>query len=652
MIDTAASQTGTITPRPWQQRGVFGRPYCPGEILGDASWKPGAVRRVLPNPGTALKCPVCGDRNEKPEAFYAAGPGWMRKWLLVRQCTPCGSLFFDPLPPRPLDRPPAAAALDAYIERGADLETMAELLWLAAGPRPGAMRQIRNGYGYALDFWENALGGKAVGEESSNRAEAGRRDLGIRVEPGSAEQCDVVVALEGMERAIGPRAFIQQLAASLKPGGRLVIATPDAGALHAADTLESECHALLNPGCHRYLLSESALREALLQEGFIYCEFRSQPGRLQVIASREPLHLSAGTAWKEIYAGYLRGLMDRARPGTALHRGAGYRLFQSSLLARDYQRAEWALTSLRESLRIAYGGSFAQLPERLRRAALCQNLEAFQGQAPTFLSDYEFLLGLRALQATRHPEKAAAHFQAAGEMALRARSTLALATHRQPLYWQCRFQEAQAILEQGGEQVELGLRLWKQIARETGPMNLAEPLPRIPATWRNRAFMARLRWFVAHRRWNRAREELSVMNAWLEESGHAVATADAFLADLRRGHGMDDALWYLHCRGSVALNQGETQAEARRWFTALVQACELLAGTPEGEASATLYRNALFHAALAAESAGELELAGREYAELIDRVNPRLGQEDEVETWACRARERLAALPDSVALPS
>ena len=47
---------------------------------------------------------------------------------------------------------------------------------------------------------------------------------GLPFEPGSF---DVVVSVEGIEHLDNPRAFVAQLARALKPGGRLIISTPN-----------------------------------------------------------------------------------------------------------------------------------------------------------------------------------------------------------------------------------------------------------------------------------------------------------------------------------------------------------------------------------------------------------------------------------------
>ena len=77
---------------------------------------------------------------------------------------------------------------------------------------------------------------------------------------------DVVSAFDLIEHVPDPRAFLKRCRGLLKPGGFLMISTPDTG--HVLRFLMQSRWPMLQPMQHLFLFSRQALERALAAEGF------------------------------------------------------------------------------------------------------------------------------------------------------------------------------------------------------------------------------------------------------------------------------------------------------------------------------------------------------------------------------------------------
>lgn len=98
----------------------------------------------------------------------------------------------------------------------------------------GVLLEIGCGYGYLLDE-ARAYFDRRVGTDFSAQAAATARGTGAEVFVGGIEEVpygsrfDCVVAIQVIEHVYEPRSFIDQLVSHIKPGGHIVLATPDIG---------------------------------------------------------------------------------------------------------------------------------------------------------------------------------------------------------------------------------------------------------------------------------------------------------------------------------------------------------------------------------------------------------------------------------------
>jgi len=605
-------------------------------VVDEIPWEQGKVVFCPPNPGERRRCALCGDIGLKPSAVFVANPEKAGDWMRVRTCAACDCYFFEPYKLVGLLQE-SRAALDFYIELGAGVDVMSQLLCQIPKPRGATLLEVGCGYGFSLDVWQSAYGGRALGIEPAWRGEAGKQELGVHIIPdylvscmtlpGEVQRFDVISSMEVIEHIPEPPKFIALLAEFLKPDGVLMLTTPNPASLEARQ-VTPDVYATLSPGYHTILMSELGLEKLLRDAGFPYVISQSSPIQLKVFASREPLQLRK----TDLYTDYLRDRLKRSEPGTALHLGMAYRLYQAVVNAGAWEEAAHARTLMETSLRAAFGPEILDQDERLQRARRIREIPDFTGQLPFFMSELEYLWGVHEVSVHRDYPRAAAHFRAADEMVARFCVMPPLLSTVGPGRWKIRFEEAHALSQQGGEEAETGLQIWQEMAAgEDG----------IPAEWARKARMARLRHYVIKGEWAPGAAELEVLHGEWKEQGKLPPTPEEWIAALRPGD--DDALWYGFARAFLALSAAAAHPEAENWFRRLAEGCGLLPGSA---VAVSLYRNAHFHASLAAEYTQAFDRAAEGYRWLIDHPEPDLGPGEEPAAWAARAEERLKKMAE------
>lgn len=160
-----------------------------------------------------------------------------------------------------------------------DLETFdrrhaATLQLIAAhAGKPGRLLEIGTGAGFFLKAAERA-GWSVAGVELSSEGAAFARDrLGLEIRQEAAESLtfpartfDVAVMFDVIEHLFDPKAVLEAIGRVLKPGGLLLITTPNFDALsrHALGS----AWAVLSPLEHVYYFTEATLRELLARSSF------------------------------------------------------------------------------------------------------------------------------------------------------------------------------------------------------------------------------------------------------------------------------------------------------------------------------------------------------------------------------------------------
>ncbi len=222
-------------------------------------------------------CFICG--SEQSEVGFLPN---VQRWgqvetFVLRRCCECGLVFNSPRLSRErlhdlyrrnyyfFARP---AGVEFERIQGAYLRTMAHL-----PATPGTLLEVGSAKGYMLALLAG-LGWRVTGVEiAQTAADFSRRAFGVEVCTGTLEEFrrqdsrvfDVVLAQDVLEHVPEPGALLRSLHQSLRPGGWLVVDTPNVGGINVG--VVGERWRGFNP-FHIYLFQQSTLTQALSRAGF------------------------------------------------------------------------------------------------------------------------------------------------------------------------------------------------------------------------------------------------------------------------------------------------------------------------------------------------------------------------------------------------
>lgn len=212
---------------------------------------------AAPQPRTlpleAVDCNLCGPCGREP---YAAGRDFeydtSDTWVTAVRCTGCGVVYLDPRP-APAALPTIypddyyaydfSAAMNPLVRAVKDRVDAAKVgLYRRLVPGPGRILDVGCGDGRILDMlarhgrsdwdlWGVEFGERAVAEarRKGYTVVAGRFE-DVALEPASF---DLMIMNQLIEHVADPRAMIAKARAALRPGGHLVIETPNLDSLDA-----------------------------------------------------------------------------------------------------------------------------------------------------------------------------------------------------------------------------------------------------------------------------------------------------------------------------------------------------------------------------------------------------------------------------------
>ena len=230
--------------------------------------------------GDVSECPVCD--NEKPSFWAAVGE------YVYLQCGGCGLIY--------LQRTPSASDLESYYNKQFQVDRKRQERMVAGQCHPmlrvleqllpgrGRLLEIGCSYGHFLSMAE-ADGWVVEGVEISRSAAVwARQNLGLRVHSGTLEEVspklkrpfDAVAMFHVLEHAPEPERLVLQAREFLRPGGILVIRTPN-----ASSWIAKRCGTTwewLTPPAHIYLFSPVSLRILLEGAGFRVESISTQRG--------------------------------------------------------------------------------------------------------------------------------------------------------------------------------------------------------------------------------------------------------------------------------------------------------------------------------------------------------------------------------------
>jgi len=224
-----------------------------------------------------VRCGVCGEE----DADFSAVTRYPGDGAQYYACPVCRAVFLFPLPAKESNlefegRETARRLSWADRER---LEYFKiRLDWVNQGLPPGRsarrLLEVGCGSGVLLEL-ARACGWNVAGVElSADLAEQARRlNPGVEIfecdvleQPLPEGAYDAVLALDVLEHVLSPRDMLLRLHRALRPGGVILLQTPNAGSLRYR--LHGERWNMLIPEYHFHLFASRSLRRLLQECGF------------------------------------------------------------------------------------------------------------------------------------------------------------------------------------------------------------------------------------------------------------------------------------------------------------------------------------------------------------------------------------------------
>lgn len=218
-----------------------------------------------------IPCPLCGSTAFRPGVWDAGTYSFGR-------CRRCGVFYQNP---QPLFDDLQHRYDEGYcryeVERGEDFLGLMKLAledigFSFEGRLPGRFLDIGCATGLLVREGKNHSWESLGVELCDEAAEYGRRNYGVDIRTGtleeaafSAESFDVVHASHLIEHLNQPGVFLEEVSRILKPGGQLILTTPNADGLQARLLKGNWRSAIAD---HLVLFSRRTLKELLAAKGF------------------------------------------------------------------------------------------------------------------------------------------------------------------------------------------------------------------------------------------------------------------------------------------------------------------------------------------------------------------------------------------------
>ncbi|GAC1348038.1 MAG: hypothetical protein NVSMB18_34960 [Acetobacteraceae bacterium] len=287
----------------------------------DLTWHP-------PGRHADRACPICDAPGPHPALLRADDQ------ILLR-CTQCATCFYEQQVVYDYERDKdSGVLLQLYLEQNASIYHQTRPLFAIDDPAIDSLLDVGCGFGYPVDLAAKVLGWRATGLDPSYNGAAGAALLhaDIRKEyltehTDLGEPYALVTASEVIEHVPDPYAFLALFRHWLRPGGTLVITTPDAAAL-TPNLGPASLVGILALKVHMILFTKDSLALALRRAGFRHVQVESEQDNLMAYASDRPLRFRADAAERHVqtYKAYLEHLVETAELATPLWNGAAGRL--------------------------------------------------------------------------------------------------------------------------------------------------------------------------------------------------------------------------------------------------------------------------------------------------------------------------------------
>ena len=362
----------------------------------------------------SMPCPNCGATAPKSLVLTidVQLPDNPSKQLRVLRCPACTCHFYDSQVPPDYAEPALnnRGRVPFYVQQGAGVSLITRPLAQAAPPAGSAYMEIGCGYGFGLDFALNTRGWHGVGIDPAPLAALGRDALQLPIElrylrddDESRGTMDVVMGSEVIEHVTSPAAFVRTLRAMLKPGGLLILTTPNGDDIDPVSP-PGIIIPLLSPSLHLVIQSTASLTTLLRQAGFAHVDVQVDSHSLVAFASDAPLELERDhDRLRRMFRTHLVRRAAASDPCSDVFLGFAGRAFQESVNDGDMAAAATAWALLRPACQDRFGLDLDHLDALPEPVATC-GLEDMARLVPLNLGGLLYAHGVQRLsEGARRP---------------------------------------------------------------------------------------------------------------------------------------------------------------------------------------------------------------------------------------------------------
>jgi SAM-dependent methyltransferase len=418
-----------------------------------------------------------------------------------------------------------------YLHIGAGIDSMIRPL-NKFGKMHGRMLDVGCGFGFTLDYWEQAFAGTAVGLEASDYGALGRQILGVDIRPDYLEKrtpvdgapYDCVFSTEVIEHVNRPLDFIEAIRQATSDDGVAILTTPNADFIRPSAPIGTLV-AALSPGAHTVIFSAGALRNTLLAAGFSNAEVTQHKERLVAHTSPRPVNvLQRPDVEHEQYISYLISTgMKASNPDLRL--GSAYRALKELVTAGRFPEAEIHARLYRETTIAQYGFDCFNLHSvASQRLSDCESFSDYCTIAPLSLPCFLFYLAMLSnhTRSTTFSFSVPSAFKLSAELCRHSVSISApLSQEAASLVWLATYECGLATLCAGEHETAIGIfnciLASSPSTTRAESVNIGSPQPEL-------RYRAALQKATALHQLNNNSEALNVLNLAAKEWGYAAST--------------------------------------------------------------------------------------------------------------------------------
>ena len=360
-----------------------------------------------PEPLRSMECPNCGNHDPKTLILTVDVqlPDNPEKRLRVLRCPACTANFYDSQIPPDYAEPALnnRGRVPFYVQQGAGVSLITRPLAQLQRAPGAAYMEVGCGYGFGLDFALNTRGWHGLGIDPAPLAALGRDALRLPIElrylrddDEARGTMDVVLGSEVIEHVTSPAAFVRTLKAMLKPGGVLILTTPNGDDIDRA-TPPGIIIPLLSPSLHLVIQNRHSLRALLARAGFPHIEVEIDSHSLVAFASDAPLQLEQGhVTLRRALRDHLERRASTVDPASDLFLAFAGRAFYESVNDGDMVAADRAWALLVPACRARFGITLDAMTALPAEVATC-GLEQMATLVPLNLGGMLYARGIRRL---------------------------------------------------------------------------------------------------------------------------------------------------------------------------------------------------------------------------------------------------------------